>query len=390
MMNTRRAAFVLGVLVTALLVSLPGVVSAQTRAQLTGRAILPSNYLNDGPPAGVALGKGALINGVKIPFDSQPVGSITAILPGAYPGTWVALTSGQFGGQSSADFQLRIYVFELSFRRVGSGTGEVVQLDRQILADPNGYVSKPLVNGDSKTRYLTGADFSPRAMSRVGNSYWVAEEMTPALLRFDAYGKLLEPPIALDGGRLQGMGVTPNESALIIAQHNGGRGITFRAFNLTTRSFEALATTYNLDRDADQVGGMTMINNDEAMIIELDSGENRRAAFKKVFLINLRNGSSAKTPLADLLNVEDPNGIAVDPIFNNARDAFGLSNPFKYPYRSIAAIYPSAEQSIVIANNNLVPYGLGRSASTADGTEYIQVQLTQPISVDPAFLRPLR
>ncbi|CAG1004806.1 MAG: esterase-like activity of phytase family protein [Anaerolinea sp.] len=378
------------VLVCALL-ALPSVVSAQNAgAELVGRAVLSAESLNDGPPAGTALSTGAVINGVNVPFDSQPVGAISAILPGEYPGTWLAITSGQFNSsQNSADFELRVYVFEFEFRRASGGSGQVSLLDRRILSDSGGRIEKNIVNSSTRTRYLTGADFSPRSVQRAGDAYWVADESTPALLRFDTYGKLLEAPIPLSGGALQGMSVMPDGSALIIAQRGRGRTVTFSAFNLTTRQFETLGGAYTLDRDNYTVGGIAMINANEVVVLEIDSGENRRAAFKRVYLFNVREGKN-KTQLADLLNVSDPSGISTSGAFDQPKDAFGLGSTFKYPYRQISAVFPVDEQTLVIANNNNVPFGLGRSTSTADPTDYILIRLNQSLNLDPAFLRPIR
>ncbi|PJF41953.1 MAG: hypothetical protein CUN50_05840, partial [Candidatus Thermofonsia Clade 1 bacterium] len=76
-------------------------------AQLVGRAVMPANTQVDGQPAGAALAAGALINGVKFPFDSQPVGTISAILPGEYPNTWLLLFNAQLGTSAqSSDYLL--------------------------------------------------------------------------------------------------------------------------------------------------------------------------------------------------------------------------------------------------------------------------------------------
>jgi hypothetical protein len=41
-----------------------------------------------------------------------------------------------------------------------------------------------------------------------------------------------------------------------------------------------------------------------------------------------------------------------------------------------------------MVNNNNVPFGLGRSPSQADDTEYIAVQIAQPLKLDGAFNVP--
>ncbi|MFQ3534441.1 MAG: esterase-like activity of phytase family protein [Aggregatilineales bacterium] len=361
-------------------------------AQLVGRAVMPANTQVDGQAAGLALAVGALVNGVKFPFDSQPVGTISAVLPGEYPNTWLLLFDGQLGTSAqSSDYLLRFYTAELAFRRAQSGSGEVSLLNWQHLSDPDRRIERPIVNAETPLRYLSGADFAPRAFQRApGGAFWVAEASTPALLRFDAFGKLLEPPVQLEGGPLQGMSIFPDGSALIIAQRSTAdpRQIAFRTYDLTTRAFAVLPVIYTLESANHVFGGLAMINRQEAFAIEADRNENRAAAFKRVFLINLTNGS--KTQVADLLDLADPNGISTSEVFSPPPNAFGLGNPFRFPFAAVTALHPIDEQTLLIANNNRLPYGLGRSDVEADATEFIAVRLAQPFALDPAFQRPIR
>lgn len=206
MRASSRLAVVLSILLSILAVGLGSARADGDQAQLVGRAVLPANTLTDGEPAGRALGSGATLNGIKIPFDSQPVGTISAILPGEYPGTWLVLFDGRFDTTAnSSDYLLRIYTFELDMRRASSGSGQVSLLNWQHLADPDNNVSSAITNAATRTRYLTGADFSPRAFQQAASgAFWVADEKTPALLRFDQYGKLAEPPIPVEGGACKG------------------------------------------------------------------------------------------------------------------------------------------------------------------------------------------
>src|SRR5258708_34090437 len=64
------------------------------QATVSGRGVLPAGILADGPKAGLAWNKP--INGIKLPFDSQPVSNVSAILPGDYANAWLALSDSQF------------------------------------------------------------------------------------------------------------------------------------------------------------------------------------------------------------------------------------------------------------------------------------------------------
>src|SRR5258708_2776481 len=90
------------------------------QATLVGRAVLPAGILADGPKAGLAWNKP--INGIKLPFDSQPVSNVSAILPGDYANAWLALSDSQFDNpQHSSDYRLRIYTVNVSWRGASGG-----------------------------------------------------------------------------------------------------------------------------------------------------------------------------------------------------------------------------------------------------------------------------
>jgi hypothetical protein len=370
------------VIICLLIFTLPTLVMAQNgQITLTGRALVPADMLADGPPAGQALGS-RKINGIKVPFDQQPIGTITGILPGDYPGTWLILTSSQFDRPAnSRDYLLRIYTVELDLRRVGGGSGEVTHFDWRNLADPDRHIQQAITNGDSPTRYLTGADFAPRAFSKASDgTFWIAESRGPSVLHFDAYGKLLQPPVSLGAGALQGMSITPDGLTLVIAQKDAGDASTvlFRTMTVSTPVVSAQALrTYKLDAASNSIGGMAMINSTQIVVIEQDAREGTVVQFKRLFLADLGAEPAAKTLIGDLMNIADPSGVS------------GLGATFKFPYLEIAGVYPTSEQTMVVVNNNRVPYGKARSA-IADPTDYITFQLSQPLAVDSAYLRPLR
>jgi hypothetical protein len=186
------------------------------------------------------------------------------------------------------------------------------------------------------------------------------------------------------------MGILPDGSALVIAQKsaNNRRQVIFRLFDLTTRMLTNLSGFYTLERETFFLGGFTMINNDEAIAIEQDGAQGSRADFKRVFLFNVRANPIGKTPIADLMQLDDPSGISTRGA--NPPDALGIGAVFTFPFSAITALAPIDEQTLLLANNNRIPFGLGRSATQADSTEFIAVRLAQPLALDPAFLRPLR
>jgi hypothetical protein len=382
-------------LALSLALALPALTSsAQGRpSTLVGRAVLPADTLADGPRAGQALAPQGetTINGMKLPFDSQPVGSVSAILPGEYS-TWLLLSDGVFDTrQNSGDYLLRIYTVEISLHRANGGDGTVAVLDWRTLSDPSKKIKQNVHNGNTPTRELTGEDFDPRAFQRAGDgSFWVAEAYGPSLLHFNADGRLLEAPIALGGaGALQGLGIQPDGNLLIAQRARGSdAAVVFRAFDISKHAISAEVWSYPLADAANDISELTVISDHEALAIEQDEQQNKNAKFKRVFLVNFSTSPASKALLIDLLNVADPGNVSTAPVFSQPPDALGLGQAFKFPYGDVAAAYPVGAGTLMVVNNNHVPFGTGRSANQADDTDLITIQLAQPLKLDPSFRLP--
>jgi hypothetical protein len=354
----------------------PSLTHAQASpATLVGRAVLPADTLADGPAAAQALGGRKNVRGLKVPFDTQPVGNITAIAPADYAGAWLALTEGAFDSpQNSGDYLLRIYTIEVDFRRADSGNGTATVVDWITLADPGNKAGKAIKLGGDPSRQLTGADFNPRAMARLANKHlWIADASGPSLLHFDARGQLVEAPIALSGaGALQGIAALPNGSSIVVAQRDNS-GVVFRVYDTNAHSLGNPVGTLALDNGSLNVTGIAALSANQLLVIEQDRRENNGAQFKKVLLVDIGN-LGTKTPVIDLLNITDPTSLSTANVFPAIANATGLGAAFKFPYGEISALYPLNNQTVVIVNDNNVPFGAGRSTSNADPTEFIAVQ----------------
>jgi len=373
--------------VIAFMLTSPALAQGQ-QAILVGRAVLPAGILADGPKAALAWNKP--INGIKLPFDSQPVGNFSASLPGDYADAWLALSDGQFdNAQHSNDFRLRVYTINVSWRDASGGEG-TANLDTLLtLSDPASKAGKKIQNND-QPRELTGADFQPAGLGRAADgSLWVAESIGPSLLHFDKNGHLLTAPIKLEGaGELQGMSELQDRKTLVIAQRSASNkaAIVLRAFDTDKHALGAQVGSFNLNGAASSASGLTMINDHQALVVEQDSAENKAAKFKQIFLADLNPAS--QTPVADLLNIADPNAISTANVFQPQANTFGLGTTFKFPYADVSAIYPIDPQTLLVVNNNHLPFGLGRSATHADDTEYIAIHINQALNLSQAFPVP--
>lgn len=360
-------------------------VGAQGQASLVGRAVLPAETLTNGPKAGSALGQNP-IGGLKLPFNGQPVGSFSSIFPGSYSNTWFALTNGVFKSpQDSGDYLLRIYTVEVDMHTGNGGSGSVRVLDSLDLTDPERRAGKNIKNGASSGRQLTGADFNPRAFYQAGDgSFWIAESSTPSLMHFNGRGQLLDTPIPLDGA-VQGLSALPQDGTLVVALRPGNSGaVTLRTVDAGAKALGGEIGSYPLTGGAN-VSELIMIGARQAVVIEQDGQQNQGARIKRIFLADFGANPANKTLLADLLNIPDPANISTAGVFKQPGNAFGLGATFKFPFADVSGVYPRNAQTLVVVNNNDVPFGAGRSSGEADDTEWIAIQIGQPLNLEQGF-----
>ena len=121
------------------------------------------------------------------------------------------------------------------------------------------------------------------------------------------------------------------------------------------------------------------LNDHQALIIEHDNGQGKSAAFKRVYLLDLTAKPIAKTLVLDLLSIADPSNISTAKDAAQAADVLGVGAQFKYPYAGISAVLAQDMQTLIVVNDNNVPFGLGRSPTQADPTDFILVQLAAPL-----------
>ncbi len=367
---------VLGLVMLA--ASLPIGVSVRAQAPavtLVGRALLAATTFADGPRCGVALASNKVINGIAVPFDSEPVGSFSAITRGDYKGTWFLLSD-----KTSPDCLLRGYVVDIDWRRATSGSGVVNLLDWVTLSDSRKKISNPIKNAAKSGRQLLGADFDPRSVSRANDgTVWIAEANVPSLLHVSPDGIVLQSPISLSGGTLQGVSVLLDNKFLLIALRDGS-GMSFHILNLGTGAFEGAAIPYKADAGNTSISDVTIINDHQALIIEQDDQQGAAAKIKRVYLIDYKNPAAPKTLLADLLNIADPANIGTSNVFGSAAGAFGLK-PFSFPFKDVSGVYPFDATTLIVVNNNHLPNNTGRVSGVAENTELIAIKLATPLDV---------
>jgi glycerophosphoryl diester phosphodiesterase len=177
---------------------------------LKGFAVLPADTFAAGPQSGKAITGNT--NGKTVPFASQPVQGLSGVQIADGNSFWYLADNGYGAKDNSADFLLRLYRLDPSFRGYeAGGDGSVKVLNFVQFSDPDKKVPFNIVNQTTSDRLLTGADFDLESfVIAKDGTFWVGEEFGPYLLHFDATGKLLDAPIA-----------TPNPAATMLKTLGG-------------------------------------------------------------------------------------------------------------------------------------------------------------------------
>lgn len=384
------------------------------RAVLVGYAVLPTPFL-PGPTSGQFIEPA---NGVASPFArSQPVQGISAVIPTVRPGRYLGLQDNGFGARAnSADAVLRWLELEPQWRTRRGGTGTVAVHDAVPLSDPAGRMPYPVVSAGSAYpasaipvaeeiragRLLTGADLDPESFRQVSDgTFWVGDEFGPWLLHVDARGRLLEPPVGIPDARspehpeaatrgatlrgsrgLEGLALSPDGRTLwpmLEGTVDGDPEGTLRIyeFDTGTRTFARDGSTgeprvrrYRLEDPDHAIGELTALDARRFVVIERDGRAGAEARFKRIYRIDLDavapDGTLAKTPLVDLLDVADPDDLD--------RDG---SDRFRFPFATIESVLPTDADTLLVASDNNFPFGAAREPGTPDATEFILLRVPQ-------------
>jgi glycerophosphoryl diester phosphodiesterase len=385
-----------------------------TEPTLLARAVLPADTFLTGPASGSLLGT-APINGRTPPFPGQPVQGISALIKadsgddddddeggrGSRSVYWAMPDNGFGNKANSADFLLRVYKVRPEFETKDGGPGTIDILGFVQFRDPDGRIPWPIVNGATADRLLTGSDFDIESIriDRRGD-FWVGDEFGPFLLHFDEDGRLLEAPIHLPGVKspdhptlaggtpnlpssrgFEGTAISPNGRTLYptlegaLTTDADQRRRIFYEFDIRSGSYTDRTWQFRMEDPAHAIGDVTAVDKNRLLVIERDNLQGTAAAFKRVYLVDLRKtdaqGFLVKNLLVDLLAIADPNEISLPA---QAGD-IGLGDPFSFPFQTIESILPLDSRRLLIANDNNYPFSAGRHPGQPDNNEMIIVRV---------------
>lgn len=384
----------------ALALAAPASATPSDEVTLEGRAVLPARTFAPGPLSGTLLGT-APINGVLPPFPGQPVQGFSAVLDAGHGRYWAMPDNGYGAEENSKDFLLRMYRITPDFKTARGGSG-TIQVGRYIsLRDPDGHVPFALERSD---RQLTGGDFDIESVreDRHGD-LWFGDEFGPFLLHTDETGKLLEPPIELDGvASPQNPPVAPFNPSPTLPRSNGFEGMALGAdgetlypmlegpligdpdqrrrliyeYDTDEGGYTGQTRQYRMEAAGNSIGDFTQLDRNRFVVIERDNLQGAAAAFKKLYVVDFRDvgedGFLVKREVADLLHI-NPGGV---PLGAQPGDV-GLGSEFAFPFQTIEDVLPVGGERLLVLNDNNFPFSNGRNPAQADPNEAIVIRVPE-------------
>jgi hypothetical protein len=397
-MTPRICAGTLAGVSLALALAAPAAATQPDEVTLEGRAVLPARSFAPGPISGTLLG-GAPINGVLPPFPGQPVQGFSAVLDAGGGRYWAMPDNGYGAEENSKDFLLRMYRITPDFKTARGGSGTIAVGRYISLRDPDGHVPFALERTD---RRLTGGDFDIESVreDRHGD-LWFGDEFGPYLLHTDDSGKLLEPPIELDGvASPQNPPVAPFNPNPTLPRSNGFEGMALGAdgetlypmlegalmgdpdqrrriiyeYSPAEGGYTGQTRQYRMEVAGNAIGDFTQLDRNRFVVIERDNQQGAAAAFKKLYLVDFRetddDGFLVKREIADLLHI-NPGGV---PLGAKPGDV-GLGDEFAFPFQTIEDVLPLSRNRLLVLNDNNFPFSNGRNPAKPDPNEAIVISV---------------
>ncbi len=374
------------------------------RPVLVARATLSADHLEEGPQSGA---QATPANGRTGPFGGQVIPGFSAMVDNR-DGTFWAMPDNGFGTKAnSADFLLRLYRVRPKWETARGGPGRI-EVGRHIsLRDPDRHIDFDIVNGATRDRLLTGADFDIESVVRAKDgSFWIGEEFGPFLLHVSRTGRLLQAPVPFPDGKspanpylkpgetarvgssrgFEAMGGSQNGRYLYpvvegaFTDDSDQRRRWIYEFDTRRAAYTGRRWAYQTDQPADVIGDAFMTGRDRMLLIERDDFEGPKAVIKRVYEVDLRTkdreGFVRKELVLDALDVDNPALIGDG-------TGYGTGEDWSLPVQSFETVLLLPGNRLLIGNDNNYPGNSARNPGTPDDTEMAIVKLRRT-RVEPA------
>jgi glycerophosphoryl diester phosphodiesterase len=178
----------------------------------------------------------------------------------------------------------------------------------------------------------------------------------------------------------EGMAISPDKNTLYPLLEGTVFGdpagsLRIYEFDVATQKYKGQLGFYKMEAVGNAIGDMTVVNNNEYLVIERDGGQGDLAKFKKIYKVDLSkkdaNGNVAKEEVADLLNIPDPQDLNKDG-----------STTYRMPFVTIENVLVIDANTILVANDNNYPFSIGRPPGI-DNNEIVQITIDKPLNIDP-------
>ena len=189
-------------------------------------------------------------------------------------------------------------------------------------------------------------------------------------------------------GGYEGMAISPNGRTLYPALEKPLAGSTddtarIAEFDIRSRSFTATTWAYPFDPTGISLPDLQVYAPGRGVAIERDNSTGTLDGLKAVYAVSLPagGGTVTKTPVADLLHLADPAGIARRDRFAQPGDLIGAPGEFAMPYVTIESVVVTDPRTLVIANDNNYPFSIGRHIGTqrTDDDDLVTIRLDQAL-----------
>ncbi len=398
--------------------------------RISGRFAGPGNLRTDevGSIPGVSFLSAPGVpraTGLSLPFEGQPIQGFSGIRS-LGDGEFLLLIDNGFGSRRNSPDVLLM----LNRVRPDWQSGEVALLETIFVSDPNRILPFLLVNEHTGQRYLTGADFDLESVQPVGDRFWFGDEFGPFLFSTDRQGRVLSfhetmvdgrvvrspdhhavatpgapGPVAFEVRRsrgFEGMAASPDgrflypllEGPLWDAEAGGwenrdGREyLRILEFDVERGEYTDRSWRYQLEVNGNNIGDFNMIDATRGLVIERDNNEgdpaqacqgepqpdcfNAPARFKRIYLIDFAgadaDGFVRRIGYIDLMDIADPNGVA---------RIGGAEGRFTFPFVTIENVDMVDADTIIVANDNNLPFSTGRRIGAQDDNEFILLTVSE-------------
>ena len=193
-----------------------------------------------------------------------------------------------------------------------------------------------------------------------------------------------------DGSKLYALleGALWDEAAKDSETVDGKHYLRVLEFDVASEKWTGRHWKYVLEANHHAIGDFNMIDGETGLVIERDNGEGTAdkacpegqkrtdcfhdlAKFKRVYKIELSDsnvgGPLRKIAYIDLMNIQDPNHLARNPLTNGA---------LAFPFFTIENVDVVDERHIVVGNDNNLPFSSSRDPNRADDNELVLLDVT--------------